>query len=291
MTFASPLWFGILLGGILALGGIVVYFLAPRVGPNPIFGVRVGYAYASREVWDRTNRFGGALLVSIGIVTLIGGLVLQLFTDPRTGMVVLTAVMIAGLIGATGWMIAYARSLAQGAPEARMFAPVRFNWLYLAPTLLTFAALVAVMLWFYPQLPVERMATHFGFDDQPNGWMTRDGFVLTFLGLSALFVVLNLVVVLVSTREPVLAIGRWGDRWLLTPERGLVFTGMMLALANLIFIVVLFDVGWFNTRGAHLFPLGWLIALIVPVVVIAFGLFFVLAPRTDSNRTEKSSGI
>lgn len=283
MTFASPLWFGILLGGILTLGGIAVYILAPRVGPNPIFGVRVGYAYASREVWDRTNRFGGALLVSIGVVVLIGGLVLQFFAARETGMVILTAATIAGLIGATGWMIAYARSLAQGTPEARMFAPVRFNWLYLAPVLLTFAVLVAVMLWFYPQLPLERTATHFGFNDQPNGWMTRDVFVLSFLGMSALFVVLNLVVVLVSTREPVLAIGRLGDRWLLTPKRGLVFTGTMLALANLVLIVVLFDVGWFNTRGAHLFPLVWLVVLIVPVVVIAFGLFFLLAARTNAS--------
>lgn len=280
--------FGVLIGGILALAGLAVYILAPRVGPNPIFGVRVGYAYASRDVWDRTNRFGGALLISIGLVVAIGGIVLQLFDGRAAGITVLTAAMLAMLIIATGWMIVYARSLAQVTPEARMFPPVRFNWLYLAPILLTFLALAGVTAWFYPQLPVERMATHFGLSDQPDGWMTRDGFVLSFLGLAALFVVLNLVAVLVSTREPVFAIGRWGDKWLLTPERGLVFTGLSLALANMILVIVLFDVGWFNTRGAHLFPLSWLLVLILPLVILVFGLFFLLARRTDSTRPYKT---
>ncbi|MBI3913982.1 MAG: hypothetical protein HY327_07330 [Chloroflexi bacterium] len=33
---------------MIFLIGIGVYWLAPRVGPNPLFGVRGGHAYANR---------------------------------------------------------------------------------------------------------------------------------------------------------------------------------------------------------------------------------------------------
>ena len=36
--------------------------------------------------------------------------------------------------------------------------------------------------WYWPQLP-DRVATHWGFDGQPNGWMTRTGATLTLCGI------------------------------------------------------------------------------------------------------------
>ncbi len=273
------LGFSLLIGGILMLAGIATYYLAPRVGPNPIFGVRIGYAYASREIWDKTNRFGGGLLALVGVGTMILGGVLQLLkVGARDGIGILTTVMLVTLIGATAWMFIYARTLSQGTPIAREFAPVRFRWVYLAPVGVTFALLVVLAVLWYPTLP-ERMAVHFNIAEQPDGWQARDEFILTYLGLAALFVVLNVLAVLVATREPLIAFGRWGKLWRLDPERGLIFAGIGLALANLILIAVLWNVVWFNTQGTHAFSYWWILWTIVPLIGIIVALFFVLARR------------
>lgn len=274
------LWFSVLNGGILVVVGILTYYLAPRVGPNPIFGVRVGYSYASREVWDQSNRFGGILLALVGAGVALLGLVLQTFgVSPREGIVILTATMLVALLGATVWMFFYARHLARGAPIAREIAPVKFRWVYLAPVLVTFALLVALAAYWYPQLPADRMAVHFNWAEQPDGWQARDEFLAQFLGLAALFVILNAIAVIVATREPLIAFGRWGARWRLDPARGLIYTGFALALMNLIFIAVLWDVAWFNTRGVHAFPLSLLFWVIFPLIALLIGMFFWLARR------------
>lgn len=274
------LYFGLGIGVLLVIAGLATYFLAPRVGPNPIFGVRVGYSYANREVWDKSNRFGGALLAFVGVGTALLGVLLHLLgVAPREGMGILTVAMIVALLAVTAWTFVYARALAQGATITREMTPVRFRWAYLAPVLVTFALLVALAVYLYPQLPADRVATHFNIAEQADGWQTRDEFILLFLGMAALFVVLDAVAVLVATREPLIAFGRWGSSWRIDPERGLIYTGIALALANLIFIAVLWDIGWFNTRGAHAFPLSLFFWIILPLIAILVGLFFVLGRR------------
>jgi len=273
------LWFSLLIGSILAIAGIATYYLAPRVGPNPIFGVRIGYAFASREIWDATNRIGGILIAFIGIGMAMLGMLLQLLNiAPRDGMTILTVVMLAMLLGGTGGLFFYARRLAQGTPMARELAPVRFRWIYIVPALVTFALLVALAAYWYPTLP-ERMAVHFNIAEQPDGWQARGEFLVTYLGLAALFILLNLAAVFIATREPLIAFGRWGKTWRLDPARGLLFTSLAFALANLILLAVLWNVVWFNTQGVHAFSYWLILWLIVPLIALIVGLFFALARR------------
>lgn len=272
--------FGLGMGVLLVAIGLVTYWLAPRVGPNPIFGVRVGYSYASREVWDKTNRVGGALIVLVGIGAATLGVALRwLNVAPREGIGILTAAMLAALLGATAWLFLYARNLARGTAIARELAPIRFRWLYVAPALVTFALLVALAAYVYPTLPAERVATHFNLAEQADGWQPRDEFLMMYLGLAALFVALDVIAVFVATREPLIAFGRWGARWRLDPERGLIYTGIALGLMNLILIAVLWDVTWFNTRGVHAFSLSLLFWMIFPLIAILIGMFFLLGRR------------
>ncbi len=274
------LFFSLSIGALLLIAGLATYFLAPRVGPNPIFGVRVGYSYASREVWDKTNRFGGALLAFIGVGTALFGILLQwLNVAPRDGITVLTIAMLVAVLGATGWMFVYARGLAQATPIAREIVPVKFRWAYLAPVLVTFALLVALAVYFYPQLPADRVATHFNLAEQANGWQSRDEFFAMFLGIAALIAALDVIAVIVATREPLIAFGRWGASWRLDPERGLIYAGIALAVTNLIFIAVLWDIAWFNTRGAHAFPLSAFFWILIPLIAIFVVMFFGLARR------------
>lgn len=274
------LYFGLGIGALLVVIGWATYYLAPRVGPNPIFGVRIGYAYASRETWNRTNRLGGALMALVGIGAGALALLLSLLNvSPRDGSRWLTVAIVVALLGAVAWMFLYSRALAQGTPMAREVTPVRFHPAYLAPGLVSFALLVAVAAYFYPTLPADRMATHFNIYDQPDGWMPRDGFVLSFLGLAAIFVLLNVLAVVVATREPLIAFGRWGAGWRLDPERGVIYMGIAFALVNLILIGVLLNVIWFNTRGGFLFPFLSLLWIIVPLIAVLIAMFFALARR------------
>jgi uncharacterized membrane protein len=273
-------YFGLGMGSLLVLIGLATYYIAPRVGPNPIFGVRNGYAYASREVWDKTNRYGGALLTLVGIGIAIAGVAGQLLNLPSgMGMPLLTIILLVAMLGSTARMLIYSRTLAQGTTLAHELAPVKFRWAYLAPVLVTFALLVAVMLYFYPALPAAQMATHFDINDQPNGWMPRDVFVVSYLGLAALFVILNAVAVIVATREPLIAFGRLGAHWRIDPERGLIFAGFAFALTNIIFIVALLATAWYNIHGTQLFPLSALVWMILPMIAIFMALFFALARR------------
>lgn len=271
---------GLGMGGLLFAIGVITYVFAPKVGPNPIFGVRVGYSYANREVWDKTNRFGGTLIALVGLVVALLAPILQwLNLSAADGIRVLTALMLAAILGSVVWLFIYARDLAQGTIIAREMAPVHFRWAFLAPVLVTMGLLVAVALYFYPVLPVDRMATHFNLDNRPDGWSTRDGFLMGFFGMAGLFVLLNAAVVFIATREPIIALGRWGSTWRLDPERGLIYTGIALGSANLILLAALWDIAWFNTRGVHAFPLSLFLWLLVPVVVVFVGLFFLLGRR------------
>lgn len=274
------LYFGLAIGAILLVAGMVTYYLAPRVGPNPIFGVRIGYAYASRETWDKTNRFGGALIALVGVGTAILGLLLTLLNvAPRDGMGLLIPAMILALLAATAWMFAYARGLAQSTPMARELTPVRFRWVYLTPVLVTCAFLVLVAVYIYPNLPADRVPSHFNIYDQPDGWQTRDEFFLTFLGMAALFVILNGLVVLISTREPLIAFGRWGSTWRLDPERGLIFAGMAFALVNLVFVALLINIAWFTLHGVLAFSFWLVLWMVLPLIGLIVALFFRLGRR------------
>lgn len=274
------LYTSLLIGAILVAAGIATFYLAPLVGPNPIFGVRIGYAYASREIWDKTNRFGGALMALVGVGTALLGLFLTLLNvAPGDGRVWLIGAMLAALFGALAWIFFYARGLAQGAPIAREIAPVPFQWAYLAPVILTFAVLVGVTLYFAPQLPADHVASHFNFNDQADGWTSRGDFVVSFLGLGLLFLIMNAIAVIVATREPLIAFGRWGAGWRLDPAQGLVYVGIAFGLVNLIFIAVLLNVVWYNTRGGFLYPFSILLLGIAVLVALLVGMFFALARR------------
>jgi len=274
------LLFSLGIGALLLIAGGATYWLAPRVGPNPIFGVRIGYAYASRETWDKTNRFGGALMALVGVGTAILGLLLTLLNvAPRVGMAILVPAMMLALLVAIAWMFVFARGVAQGTPIARELTPVRFRWIYLAPVLVTCALLFLITVYIYPTLPADRVASHFNINEQPDGWQTRDEFLLTFLGMSALFVMLNGLVVFISTREPLIAFSRWGSTWRLDPERGLLFAGMAFALVNLIFIALLINIWWFSTHGVLAFSFWLMLWMILPLIALIVGLFFLLSRR------------
>ena len=267
--------------GALMFGiGLITYYLAPRVGPNPFFGVRVGYSYANREVWGRSNRAGGFLFALGGAATALLGLIMSLLNIPiREGATYLMVLVILLALGGTVWLFWYARRLASGTAIQYELKKVAFRRLFVAPVLLAFLVLVVMAVLVYPSLPAARMATHFNIANEPDGYMPRDLFMLNYLGMAALIVVLDLVIVAIATREPLIAFGRWGPHWQLDPEQGLVYAGVTFGVVMLFLAAILWDVATFNITGAHAFPLLAVFGAVGVIIVLAVVLFFRLARK------------
>lgn len=281
---ATSFW-GLGLGAAIVAAGLLTYWLAPKVGPNPWFGARTGYSVASREVWDATNRATGLGFAACGLVEALLGVALGfLAVDAQTAWSILFAWMMAGLLGVGGWSVLYSRRLAQGTKVQRELRPVTFRWAYVVPVLVSFGALVAYALYLYPQLPPTHLATHFDMAGKANGWMDRGEFLVFFLGITSLCTLLALVVVAWATREPLIAVDRLGSSWWMTPERGLIFLGLIMTLMNVILIIVLWDTAVFNIQGAHALPMEAFLWIIAPIALAVVGGFFLLAQRVSLNK-------
>ena len=271
--------FGYLMGVLLVVIGIATYLWAPRVGPNPFFGVRTGYSYANREVWDQSNRVGGLVMTGIGVLLLVVATVLQLVGAPvGTAMLVLTGVMLTTLLGMVGWLFVYTRRLALGTATARSLTPVRLDWTLFAPALGAYALLALTTLALYPTLP-EVLVTHFDVAGQPNGWTGRTAFTILYLGLGLLLAAIPTVAGLVGRYEPIIGLSRLNG-WRLEPRQGILVTSWMMALALLFLLVILLDLAWFNWYGVHLVEPGPLtVGGMVVLLGGALALFFRYARR------------
>jgi uncharacterized membrane protein len=276
------MYLGLALGAVMIVVAAATYWLAPKIGPNPWFGMRTGYSVASRDVWDKSNRLGGVLFGAVGLVEwLLTVAVTLLALDAATTSAVFMGWLVLGAGGATAWGLLYSRKLAQATQLARDLKPVPFRWSYVAPVLGSAAVLVAVALLFYPQLPADHIATHFAMDGSANGWMDRNGFMLSWLILAGLFTLLDLAVVVWTTKEPLIAVDRLGDKWWMGPERGLTFMAALFTFLNLFFCVIVWDTAAFTLQGAHAIPANMLIWTVVPILVAVVSGFFLLAQRKD----------
>jgi uncharacterized membrane protein len=100
----------VLIAAIASLGCIVIGNYMPRVTRrNAFVGFRVPWAYASEEVWRRTQRAGGYGMVTAGIIGLVGA-----FALPSAPLKPFIIAMIAqiGVVMVYSYRIAHARDVA-----------------------------------------------------------------------------------------------------------------------------------------------------------------------------------
>ncbi|MBI2874208.1 MAG: DUF1648 domain-containing protein [Firmicutes bacterium] len=93
---------------------------------------------------------------------------------------------------------------------------------------------------FYNFLP-ERVASHFDLRGTPDGWTSRAGIIGLHSGSTIFFILLNVTVAWIASREPVITLTRLGRRTL-SPADGLDYLGYVTSL----FLAGVFgDVYWF----------------------------------------------
>ena len=259
-------WIGVGIGLTYIVVGWAMYVYAPKIGPNPVFGVRTWYSMVSKDVWNLSNRAGGILCAVVGALVALSSVLTRLWIDANSDVGVLTIVGIDLALTAVAvvWIVLYTRRLVSGVQIQDLGFLWVSPWWLLPATLLTLGVL-AFLLATSSGLPVDRVATHFDAHGDPNDWMSRAGhtwfgsaIVLgMFALLSALFLILTHVPIPRATT------------WPIAGEPVMHFLAGMLFFVEAVMGAVFLDVYWFNTRGEHIVSMGRFTLLVIGVIMIA----------------------
>ncbi len=228
---------------IYLIFSILVLFLAPKIGPNPYFGLRIGYSFSSRKVWNKTNRFAG-ILMTIHALFLFPIIILN-------NIVYYIIALIAPLVIITIFGIIYAsHKLEEERVEVK--GPVKpikplettFVWKYLG--IILFLILILMMLIAYPSLP-NRMAVHFDASGNPNGWSSKNDFYTTYIILAGAYLALLYFIIYAGKKYPVAL-----HSGVMRIGKDTVFKATILSL-NMVFFILMAAFLWiyfYNISGA-----------------------------------------
>lgn len=123
--------------------------------------------------------------------------------------------------------------------------------LIIPDTIFTLTIIMVILL--YPHLP-ERIATHFDFHGNPDGWGHKTSFIIGGLVPSFVLFALNIVIFFITrtrTTEPRIAN----------------FMVILISLVQIFIAYTSFDIYWFNMHNHHLIP--------IPYALIVFLLLFI----------------
>ncbi len=186
----------LIINSLYLITGIMEFWLAPKVGPNPYFGFKIGYTFADREVWNRTNRLMGKFIMMHSAILFPTALVSN-FLLPYTLLLTIP------LIAFIPFGIRYASILLEmkGAKSEsvsyKKIESINLGYSWSLSPLIFYLALILFEIITYSSLP-EIVAVHFDSYGNPNGWSTKSSFIITYSlfslispGISYLFIYLG----------------------------------------------------------------------------------------------------
>ena len=255
---------GFFLGVIYIVAGLIMGVIAPLIGPNIFIGFRIGYTYSDREIWDKTNRLIGAIMVAIGIALIL----LSIYTGLNNDFYVLTTLLGGVLTFAFGFF--YSKNLAEMKlsyipPEGENVKPMKpfqlselEKALFIASILLYFALITLIYLVGKP-VPIK-------IDISGNVMNHIDPllFAEIFYSVGLTLIAVTLIVLFVGKRQPViLHAGVLSKKW----GRDVVFKIIVyVMLVQIISFNVLFIITYlYLTTGKSLFQTAYIISLLVLV--------------------------
>ncbi len=269
------LWYGVGTGLLLVLVGWATYKFAPRVGPNPLFGVRTGYSMVNREVWNKSNRAGGIAIALVGTLVTLAGVVVGIFgpRDSDIALLTVTGVLLVSLLMAMVWIVPYSRRLARGVPitSAR---PIRLSVGWVVPAGMLAATLVVFLVATASQLPADKVATHFGMDGMPNDWMSRIAHTVLSVSLTLGMFILDFGIVYLVTHVSIPG----ANEWPIIGESVMRLFAVIMIGIQVLLAVVFLDIYWFNTQGTHPIPLSAVVvvSLAASLVALPVGIVYVV---------------
>ncbi|AIF70381.1 hypothetical protein PAP_10035 [Palaeococcus pacificus DY20341] len=161
--------FNIFIALLMLTAGLLTYLFRDK--PNYAIGVRIGYTFASKEAWRKTNTFAGKAFMALGALMLI--------LSPFVDMMQNTIIMLAGIIVIfyKGYKIAKETyELEEFKIEAPEIIPQNIPELNVRPYLFGEFAILSIYFLFlalsYDKMP-QNIASHFDFYGNPNGFMEK----------------------------------------------------------------------------------------------------------------------
>ncbi len=245
---------------------LLQYLVAPRVGPNPVLGFKVGHTFASREVWEKSNRFVGKIMLVHALllfpISLLGDDFMTIFFIAFLTPLIL--IIPVGLRYASGTLELVGSRKGYGAVERIKPVEVRGFWLWFP--LLTYVILLSMMLITYPHLP-DTFATHFNAQGNPDSWSSRSSFLTVYSLISLLPVSIAYTMVFLARRHPLfLHPGRMGFKRDAILQMELITMGMM----EIMFILIYYGIFLYATRGINYLNIFTIFSIIIVLLPLAW---------------------
>ena len=181
---------------------VLQYSVAPKLGPNPYFGLKIGYTLSSKEVWVKANKKVGYLMILHGIIlipfSVVAGDNVLLFILPF--LVPLIAISIYGI-----WYSArLLETIEKSGPYSKVpIKPIKLSLPWKISPLLLVLITVAFICVTYPSLP-NVVAVHFDSSGNPNGWSSRETLVQLYFVYLATFAAVAYLLIYAGEKHPIL---------------------------------------------------------------------------------------
>ncbi len=129
-----------------------------------------------------------------------------------------------------------------------------------------FIATVIIVLLSYTQMP-DRIAVHFDFHGNPDGWGPKTSYLFTGIVPSAVLLVFGIVAFFVVRR--------------VTRNRTLPhFIVVLVAVIQLFVAYVSFDTYWINARGVHLIPIAYAFVIFITIMIAILFYYYKIVKKS-----------
>jgi len=256
--------FEIIMSVIYLLLALLQLFVAPRVGPNPYFGFKIGYTFSNPLVWKKSNRFAGLLMIVHAVPLLFLSLIdIPLLIYLALFLIPLILIVIISVVYASRKLEEYGKG--EGKVEPIKPLEASFVWKHLG--LILFLVLLLLMLITYNSLP-DTIAVHFDASGHPNGWTDKNDFMLWYSLFALGYLTIVYLMVYLGKRYPIIL-----HSGVMRIGRDTVFKSSLLAMNLVILILIITYLGiyFFNTNLGGENIVNYIVILIFTLVFIPIG--------------------
>lgn len=247
------IWLATLFSLIILVLGPAWFYIGMKVGPNPFIGFMMGFAYASDEVWDKTNLYALKRSFETGLIMTITALILP---QHMIAYITMLGIFFIAAVGNMGIRtIQYSSELAEregfsSAPkgEIKPIEPIEVTSVYKMVPILLFLLFVAFTSINYNQLP-DKMAVSFTRAGIPDYSMGKQDAIALTLGLSLYLLSATFLFYYIGRNYPIIF---HGGAMNLEPDVMIRFVGIWLSTVQLMAILAQYDTIMYNiSNGNH----------------------------------------
>lgn len=256
--------------GIVSIAyGLIHILLVPLIGPNLFIGLRYGYTMADKRVWVKSNRFLGYLATIQGLVFIaMSFYVRETFLVGMAFIFSNVIIALASLVRAIEYANMILGYLPREEGEIKPIRPLEHSNLTKFLMVLSFLGNLMIIVTIYNSFN-GYIAVHFDLSGRPDAFQSVSTFTILSLFFASTIFILFLAIGLIGLKYPmflhsgVLTL-KWGREALFR------LISYSFIAAESIFLLVFYDIYFYNVNGTHILSLPILIAIILTLALTPF---------------------